>query len=89
MSDDGRCARCGGDMERVLCDSCGGSGQTEPGELYEEDPLWYDEDDSAPCNPCLGAGGWWRCVNSEEWCAAHPLPTAAKVRSLPPPEGEG
>ena len=40
------------------CDVCGGEGYCE---MYEEDPLWYDEDDVAPCAVCQGKGGWWVC----------------------------
>lgn len=28
---------------------------------YEEDPLWYDEDDCSPCPECGGFGGFWWC----------------------------
>jgi hypothetical protein len=67
------CPRCGGDMELVECEQCGGAGETEPGELYEIDPLWYDPDDTEPCAQCAGTR-LFVCVNSEEWCSAHPLP---------------
>ena len=42
---DCQCARCGSEMEFELCNSCGGDGMTEPGELYELDPLWYSPND--------------------------------------------
>jgi len=31
------------------CPNCGGAHWIE---LYDEDPLWYDEDDMAPCGWC-------------------------------------
>ena len=71
---DSQCARCGGSTEWRECESCGGEGESWPGALYEEDPLWYDEDDTRPCDVCRGRGGWQRCGNSEAWCDSHPLP---------------
>lgn len=41
----------------IECWSCGGEGFHE---LYDEDPLWYDEDDIETCEECAGAGGWQR-----------------------------
>ena len=32
-------------------------------DLYEQDPLWYDEDDVEMCSECQGKGGWWVCSN--------------------------
>ena len=32
-------------------------------DLYEQDPLWYDEDDVEMCDVCNGKGGWWVCPN--------------------------
>jgi hypothetical protein len=69
-----QCARCGSSVERVQCEHCGGDGTTAPGELYEQDPLWYDEDDTDPCSVCGGASGWTVCVSDAAWCEAHPLP---------------
>lgn len=76
-----QCARCGSSVARVRCDACGGSGRTEPGELQQEDPLRYDEDDTEPCHDCSGAGGWWKCESSIEWCEANPLPGREDVAS--------
>ena len=67
------CARCGSDVEWFECEHCGGEGETAPGELHEEDPLWYDEDDSEPCHQCGGAGGWRFCLSPQEWCEANPM----------------
>jgi hypothetical protein len=57
------CIRCGSDLEWVDCWQCGGEGATLPGDLYEEDPLWYAPDDTEPCHICLGRGGWQLCAN--------------------------
>ncbi len=67
-----QCARCGSSVERRLCEQCDGMGRTADGELHEEDPLWYDEDDFEACHVCLGAGGWWHCLSDEAWCKDHP-----------------
>jgi len=55
------------------CERCGGEGVTGPGELYEEDPLWYDSDDYENCHECGGAGGWHLCLSTPEFCEAHPI----------------
>lgn len=56
---DCQCARCGSSVHWETCGACGGEGITAPGELYEEDPLWY--------------AAWGICMSSPEWCEAHPL----------------
>ena len=79
---DAQCARCGSSVEFEDCWYCGGEGFTAPGALYEEDPLWYDPEDSEPCRECRGNGGWLVCVSSghgedadsgPNWCEAHPM----------------
>ena len=67
---DCRCARCGASTEFIRCEQCDDGYVSR----YEEDPLWYDEDDLWPCDWCRGAGGWQHCGNSADWCDAHPLP---------------
>lgn len=56
---DPRCLKCGGFMDWVDCHACGGDGIHE---LYDDDPLWYDEDDVEPCETCDGRGGWRVCL---------------------------
>ncbi len=58
------CKNCGTDLIFEDCGICD-DGYTHPGELYEEDPLWYDEDDVEACVQCDGDGGWWGCPNRE------------------------
>ena len=56
------CAVCGMCMEWEDCwNGC------EDGffNLYEEDPLFYDEDDTEVCEICKGQGGYWVCPNAE------------------------
>lgn len=55
------CKACGGIREWEDCDSCGGEGAIDGERLGELDPLWYDLDDSEPCQQCAGNGGWWYC----------------------------
>jgi hypothetical protein len=58
------CPVCGAPQERVACWRCQGEGETEDGELYESDPLWYDPEDVEPCSECQGKGRWWECPNA-------------------------
>lgn len=69
-----QCARCGSSMIGESCGRCGGDGVTAPGELHEQDPLWYDPDDYENCHECDGEGGWLQCCSSPEYCKAHPIP---------------
>lgn len=71
---DCQCARCGSSIEWEQCGACGGEGITAPGELYEQDPLWYDQDDYEPCHQCNGDASWGICLSSPEWCNSHPIP---------------
>lgn len=77
---DAACARCGSTAEWIHCERCDGMGVTEPGELYEEDPLWYDEDDQEPCHQCGGEARWLVCSSPAEWCERSPLDGRAKVK---------
>ena len=52
-----RCDCCCRDWED--CWSCGGEGYRE---LYDDDPLWYDPDDTESCHECGGKGGWLMCI---------------------------
>lgn len=53
------CLKCGEDTRRADCDYCGGRGFHD--DLYERDPLWYDEDDTEDCDFCDGRGFHWWC----------------------------
>lgn len=68
-----QCARCGSSMFSEPCGRCGGEGTTDCGELYEQDPLWYDRDDFEACPECGGSGGTLECCSSYEYCQAYPL----------------
>jgi hypothetical protein len=76
-----RCKCC--EMESVSCNICDGSGRTEPGDLYEEDPNFYDWEDTEPCYQCGGEASWWICHCDENGLHAQPpngrgeLPTPA------------
>lgn len=64
-----QCARCGSSVHRVRCESCGGDGCLPE----EDDGLDFHEGDDT-CETCNGAGGWWICLSSEEFCNANPAP---------------
>lgn len=67
------CARCGSDVERILCDECDGDGVSGH-DCGEDCCNCLDPEPNVQCGRCLGAGGWWHCLATPEWCAAHPLP---------------
>lgn len=65
--EDVQCARCGSSCYFVTCGDCGGDGEVE-------DDDWQWEGEFHRCTLCLGTGGWWRCLSSEEWCRGNPMP---------------
>lgn len=77
---DYQCARCGSSIQWEQCGACGGEGITGPGELYEQDPLWYDPDDYENCHQCDGEASWGICISSPEWCDANPVPGRESVK---------
>src|ERR1700683_4883250 len=77
---DFQCARCGSSVEWHQCEVCGGSGETEPGGLYEIGPLWYDLNDCDPCIQCGGMASECVCLSSPEWCEANPLEGRENVK---------
>lgn len=54
------CPICGSSQLWEYCDACGGNGYIE---VYESDPMWYEEGDTERCDMCEGEGGWWLCTN--------------------------
>lgn len=59
------CPVCSAPMEWVDCDSC----QDGYINLYEKDPMWYDEADTEACEICMGRSGWQVCTNFK----SHPV----------------
>lgn len=68
--EDMRCPTCGCGMEWQDCWNGCDEGYLS---LYDEDPLWYDEDDTEVCSVCDGRGGWWVCPEAEHH-AKEPTP---------------
>src|SRR5215471_17902118 len=66
-----QCARCGSSIDFDLCPDCGGEGFVES---PDEDSWAYIENELERCGLCAGAGGWWQCLSSVEYCKANPLP---------------
>ena len=64
------CSVCGIPMEWQDCWNGCDDGLFSP---YDEDPLWYDEDDTEVCDICEGKGGWWVCPNAENHVKEHQL----------------
>lgn len=79
-----QCARCGSSMDWHSCSWCDGEGITAPGELHEQDPLWYHPDDTEPCHQCGGEGSWPMCLSSEDWCKANPMQGRENIESGTP-----
>lgn len=75
-----QCARCGSSVEWERCGSCGGDGITGPGELYEQDPLWYSPEDYENCHQCDGESSWAFCCSGAEWCEANPIPGREAIK---------
>lgn len=57
------CPICRSSMTWTECWNCGGAGWYS---RYDEDPLWYSEDDDYECGVCLGNGGWYACPYADE-----------------------
>lgn len=57
------CLICGCGMEWERCWNGCDDGYND---LYDEDPLLYDEDDTELCSVCDGRGGWWVCPGVEQ-----------------------
>lgn len=72
-----RCACCG--METMECWKCGGEGGTEPGELYELDPLWYLPGDTETCDICSGRGSWPACGGDCDSDGKHARPDSGET----------
>ncbi len=68
-----QCARCGSSCHFADCDNCGGEGEIE-------DTDWQGEGEYHTCDWCRGAGGWWQCCSSPDWCETHPCPGRAEVK---------
>ena len=75
----GRCRCCSVSREWTDCLECGGEGGFD---AYEEDPIWYEPGDLAPCGLCAGMGGWSRALCSCDDNGKH-------APSSPSPGGEG
>lgn len=59
------CPACDWEMIWTDCDLCGGEGYFDWETLQEQDPLWYQPDDTERCEQCSGRGGWWWCDNPD------------------------
>lgn len=58
--DNSYCQVCGHPTEWESCWSCFGTGEHD---LYDQDPIYYDEGDTEWCDVCRGEGGWHTCTN--------------------------
>ena len=60
----GECQKCGCSAYWYDCSNCGGKGYHD--DLWEQDPLWYDEGDTETCDWCKGEGGHWHCPSCDK-----------------------
>ena len=75
---DCQCARCGSSCFWVDCDNGCEDGYLN---LYEQDPLWYEDEYDTPCHVCHARGGWNVCGSGDKWCEANPLPGRENIKS--------
>lgn len=68
-----QCARCGSSLERVGCLECGGEGYIEH-DCGEDCCSCAEPEPNVLCTTCWGRGGWWRCMSTNQKCAANPMP---------------
>lgn len=81
---DCQCARCGSSLAWEPCSACGGEGITAPGELYEQDPLWYSPDDYHHCHQCGGEASFPICMSGFDWCLFNPNPGRIEIEPHTP-----
>lgn len=65
------CPKCGTQMYWRRCDNCDDGWITD---LYDEDPMWYDEDEIEICHECNGHGRHRWCLK----CGFDALSVAAQ-----------
>ena len=58
---DSTCTICGSPLEWEECWNGCDDGYFD---MYDEDPLWYDEGEEM-CEICRGTGGYWVCPNAK------------------------
>jgi hypothetical protein len=75
------CASCGYEAEWEECNACGGEGGHDG---YEEDPLWYQPGELAPCPQCNSRGGDWWCENAK--CETQNIWKLRKASKTPNPK---
>jgi hypothetical protein len=68
---DCQCARCGSSVDSQHCEQCddGFSGH----DCGEDCCCCAQPEDNVPCDYCDGAGVWYTCMSSPEWCRSNPL----------------
>lgn len=70
------CALCHCEMEWEHCGDCGGEGWND---AYEDDPNYYQPEDTKPCHMCDGRGGSW-------WCETKDCKTATGCKTIEAPK---
>ena len=79
MFDVPSCGRCGSDCDWSDCEHCGGEG-LDGHDCGEDCCACLFPEENRQCDICRGAGGWWTCCASGEWCEANPIADRAAIR---------
>lgn len=64
-----RCQCCS--VTWYLCNGCDGEGEVS---RYDEDPLYYSDDELFPCEECNGMKGWSVCLGNCDKDGKHDAP---------------
>lgn len=72
------CARCGSSCDYLDCHNCDDG--YEGHDCGEDCCCCLYPEDNVVCQYCNGHGGWHRCLSSEQWCNANPLPGREAVQ---------
>lgn len=58
------CKKCGGSVDWVVCEQCGGEG-FDGHECGEDTCCCLYPEDNVPCDICDGEGGWYHCLTCD------------------------
>ena len=80
-----QCARCGSSCAFVDCGNCGGDDEALGSDCIDDlchgGECIHGDSGFIRCGWCHGAGGWWHCISSPEWCKANPMPGREHITS--------
>ena len=80
QDEDCQCARCGSSCGFLRCGNCDEDGFSHH-DCGEDCCCCRYPENNVRCDWCKGAGGWWNCLSTPEFCNAHPLPGRDHIKS--------